>query len=116
VQAGVRRKDRAGQGKTRRRNEALARIELLRLNGDETTSAERHYGRMQGLRVSHRRVMPSARAPGGVAGAEPRGAIVPSRSVCCDRALVLRLRCVGVNSVHDSSHDDDEQHGIGASW
>lgn len=72
------------------------------MDGDETTSVERDYGRMQGLRVSHRRVMLSARAHGGVAGAEPRGAIVPSRSVCCDRALELRLRCAGVYSVHDS--------------
>jgi hypothetical protein len=84
------------------------------MDGDETTSVERQYGRMQGLRVSHRRVMLSARAPGGVAGAEPRGAIVPSRSVCCDRARVLRLRCAGVYSVHDSSHDDDDEHGRGA--
>jgi hypothetical protein len=95
-----------------RRNEALTRFELLRMDGDETTSVERQYGRMQGVRVSHRRVMLSARAPGGVAGAEPRGAIVPSRSVCCDRARVLRLRCAGVYSVHDSSYDDDE-HGRG---
>lgn len=97
-----------------RRKWALTRFELLRMDGDETTSVERQYGRMQGLRVSHRRVMLSARAPGGVAGAEPRGAIVPSRSVCCDRARVLRLRCAGVYSVHDSSHDDDDEHGRGA--
>lgn len=97
-----------------RRKWALTRFELLRMDGDETTSVERQYGRMQGLRVSHRRVMPSARAPGGVAGAEPRGAIVPSRSVCCDRARVLRLRCAGVYSVHDSSYDDDDGHGRGA--
>lgn len=87
----------SGQGM---RDGALARFELLRMDGDETTSVERQSGRMQGLRVSHRRVMLSARAPGGVAGAEPRGAIVPSRSVCCDRARVLRLRCVGVRGVH----------------
>lgn len=74
-----------GQDSSQGRNGALARFELLRMDGDETTSVERQYGRMQGLRVSHRRVMLSARAPGGVAGAEPRGAIVPSRSVCCDR-------------------------------
>lgn len=80
------------------------------MDGDETTSVERHHGRMQGLRVSHRRVMLSARAPGGVAGAEPRGAIVPSRSVCCDRARVLRLRCAGVHHTHIgylALHDDD---------
>ena len=98
-----------------RRKWALTRFELLRMDGDETTSVERHHGRMQGLRVSHRRVMLSARAPGGVAGAEPRGAIVPSRSVSCDRARMLRLRCVGVHHAHIgylALHDDDS----GAAW
>lgn len=68
---------------------------------------------MQGLRESHRRVMLSARAPGGVAGAEPRGAIVPSRSVCCDRARELRLRCAGVHHTHVHSMTMTREHYYG---
>lgn len=91
--------NRAAQG---RESEARAKpLPAPALDGDETTSVERQGGRMQGPRVSHRRVM-FLHGPGGVAGAEPRGAIVASRSDSCDRRLVLRLRCVLYSSRYSS--------------